>query len=124
GTAWAQRRGIDRVEVRVDDGPWQDAALADEYSIDTWRMWSWTWDAPPGLHTLHVRQPTAPARHRPRPAGARSPTGPPAGTAAPSGCPRDDHAPDAAGGRCLYSERRARDLLPRDARFAAAAGSL
>ncbi len=55
GTAWAQRRGIDRVEVRVDDGPWQDAALADEYSIDTWRMWSWTWDAPPGLHTLHVR---------------------------------------------------------------------
>ncbi|MEB8327671.1 serine hydrolase [Dietzia kunjamensis] len=55
GTAWAQRRGIDRVEVRVDDGPWQQAQLADEYSIDTWRMWSYTWDAEPGLHTLHVR---------------------------------------------------------------------
>lgn len=55
GTAWAQRRGIDRVEVRVDDEPWQDAQLATEYSIDTWRMWSWTWDATPGLHTLHVR---------------------------------------------------------------------
>jgi len=51
----AQRRGIDRVEVRVDDGPWQDAQLADEYSVDTWRMWSWVWDAEPGLHTLHVR---------------------------------------------------------------------
>lgn len=55
GTAWAQRRGIDRVEVRVDDGPWQVARLADEYSVDTWRMWSWVWDAEPGLHTLHVR---------------------------------------------------------------------
>ncbi|WP_299023519.1 molybdopterin-dependent oxidoreductase [uncultured Dietzia sp.] len=55
GTAWAQRRGIDRVEVRVDDEPWQDARLSAEYSVDTWRMWSWTWDAEPGLHTLHVR---------------------------------------------------------------------
>lgn len=55
GTAWAQRRGVDRVEVRVDDGQWQDAQLSTEYSIDTWRMWSWPWDATPGLHTLHVR---------------------------------------------------------------------
>lgn len=55
GTAWAQHRGIDRVEVRVDDGQWSDATLSDEYSVDTWRMWSWTWDAEPGLHTLHVR---------------------------------------------------------------------
>lgn len=38
---------IDRVEVRVDDGPWQQAQLADEYRIDTWRMWSYTWDAEP-----------------------------------------------------------------------------
>ncbi|MEH6821306.1 MAG: molybdopterin-dependent oxidoreductase [Dietzia psychralcaliphila] len=55
GTAWAQHRGIDRVEVQVDDGPWNEATLASEYSIDTWRMWSWTWDAEPGLHTLSVR---------------------------------------------------------------------
>lgn len=55
GTAWAQRRGIERVEVRVDDEPWQDAALSAEYSVDTWRMWSWTWDAEPGLHTVSVR---------------------------------------------------------------------
>lgn len=55
GTAWAQRRGIERVEVKVDDEPWQDAQLSAEYSVDTWRMWSWTWDAEPGLHTLSVR---------------------------------------------------------------------
>ncbi|GAA3508501.1 molybdopterin-dependent oxidoreductase [Dietzia aurantiaca] len=55
GTAWAQRRGIDRVEVRVDDGPWTDARLSPAYSLDTWRMWSFDWDAEPGLHTLHVR---------------------------------------------------------------------
>ena len=55
GTAWAQHRGIDRVEVQVDDGPWNPARLSTEYSPDTWRMWSWTWDATPGLHTLHVR---------------------------------------------------------------------
>ena len=56
GTAWAQRRGIARVEIRVDDdGPWQDAQLSEQYSVDTWRMWSWTWDARPGLHTLYVR---------------------------------------------------------------------
>lgn len=55
GTAWAQHRGISRVEVRVDDGPWQDAALAAEYSIDTWQQWTWRWPAAPGTHTLQVR---------------------------------------------------------------------
>ncbi|QCQ93324.1 molybdopterin-dependent oxidoreductase [Rhodococcus sp. SGAir0479] len=55
GTAWAQHRGIARVEVRVGDGPWQDAVLAPEYSIDTWRQWTWRWQAPTGTHTLHVR---------------------------------------------------------------------
>ena len=55
GTAWAQLRGIERVEVRVDDGPWRDARLSPAYSLDTWRMWSFDWRAEPGLHTLHVR---------------------------------------------------------------------
>ncbi|MGW6693897.1 molybdopterin-dependent oxidoreductase [Rhodococcus sp. NPDC054953] len=55
GTAWAQHRGIGRVEVRVDDGPWREAALAEEYSIDTWRQWTWRWQATPGTHTLQVR---------------------------------------------------------------------
>jgi len=55
GVAWAQQRGIASVEVRVDNGAWQFATLAAEYSIDTWRQWYWEWDSTPGTHTLAVR---------------------------------------------------------------------
>lgn len=55
GVAWAQHRGIDRVQVRIDDGPWQNAKLATEANIDTWRQWSYTWDATSGSHTITVR---------------------------------------------------------------------
>jgi hypothetical protein len=55
GVAYAQQRGIDRVEVRVDDGPWQRARLAEEASIDTWRQWVWDWDATPGRHNIEAR---------------------------------------------------------------------
>ncbi|WP_433535702.1 molybdopterin-dependent oxidoreductase [Micromonospora sp. CA-249363] len=55
GVAWAQHRGISRVEVRVDDGPWQEAELAPTVSVDTWVQWSWRWDATPGEHRLQVR---------------------------------------------------------------------
>ncbi|MEW2386755.1 sulfite oxidase [Streptomyces venezuelae] len=55
GVAWAQHRGIDKVEVRVDDGPWRTADLAAEDTRDTWRQWSFPWQAAPGGHTLTVR---------------------------------------------------------------------
>jgi DMSO/TMAO reductase YedYZ molybdopterin-dependent catalytic subunit len=55
GVAWAQHRGISKVEVRVDDGPWQVATLAAVPSIDTWRQWRYEWDATPGRHRLTVR---------------------------------------------------------------------
>ena len=55
GVAWAQHRGIDRVELRVDDGPWQEARLAAEDTRDTWRQWSFPWRATRGGHTLTVR---------------------------------------------------------------------
>ncbi|MFJ7125838.1 molybdopterin-dependent oxidoreductase [Streptomyces sp. NPDC098101] len=55
GVAWAQHRGIRRVEVRVDDGPWQEARLAAEDTRDTWRQWTYPWTATPGRHTLTVR---------------------------------------------------------------------
>ncbi|MFB6624170.1 sulfite oxidase [Streptomyces sp. NPDC056374] len=55
GVAWAQHRGVTRVEVRVDDGPWQDADLAAQDTLDTWRQWSYRWQAAPGGHTLTVR---------------------------------------------------------------------
>jgi DMSO/TMAO reductase YedYZ molybdopterin-dependent catalytic subunit len=55
GVAWAQHRGIQRVEVRIDDGPWNKARLAATGSTDTWRQWVYAWDAPAGNHTLQVR---------------------------------------------------------------------
>ncbi|HEY3502502.1 MAG TPA: molybdopterin-dependent oxidoreductase [Actinocatenispora sp.] len=55
GVAWAQHKGITRVEVRVDDGDWQPARLAAVPSADTWRQWVYEWDATPGDHTLRVR---------------------------------------------------------------------
>lgn len=55
GVAWAQHRGIRRVEVRVDGGPWQEATPAPAVSADTWVQWSWRWDATPGEHALQVR---------------------------------------------------------------------
>jgi len=55
GLAWAQDRGIRAVQVRVDDGEWQQATLAAEDNEDTWRQWRWTWQAMPGRHRLAVR---------------------------------------------------------------------
>ncbi|MFZ3492643.1 molybdopterin-dependent oxidoreductase [Streptomyces sp. 5.8] len=55
GVAWAQHRGIERVEVQVDDGPWQEASLAAQATTDTWRQWSFDWKAAPGGHRLTVR---------------------------------------------------------------------
>ena len=55
GVAWAQHRGIDRVEVRIDDGAWQQATLADAVSADTWRQWVYDWDATSGNHLVAVR---------------------------------------------------------------------
>ncbi len=55
GVAYAQQRGIDKVEVRVDGGEWNPARLSAENGIDTWRQWVWQWDATPGQHTLEVR---------------------------------------------------------------------
>ncbi|MFD9245688.1 sulfite oxidase [Streptomyces sp. NPDC059556] len=55
GVAWAQHRGVTRVQVRVDDGPWQDADLAAQDTLDTWRQWSYRWQATPGGHNLTVR---------------------------------------------------------------------
>ncbi len=55
GTAWAQHRGIARVEVRADSGAWQTTELAADASIDTWRMWRTVLALAPGPHTLQVR---------------------------------------------------------------------
>jgi DMSO/TMAO reductase YedYZ molybdopterin-dependent catalytic subunit len=55
GVAWAQHKGIDAVEVRVDRGAWHQARLAAVPGIDTWRQWVWDWDATPGSHLIEAR---------------------------------------------------------------------
>jgi DMSO/TMAO reductase YedYZ molybdopterin-dependent catalytic subunit len=55
GVAWAQHRGIEKVEVRVDMEPWTTAELAAQDTIDTWRQWVYRWPATRGEHTLQVR---------------------------------------------------------------------
>ena len=55
GIAWAQHRGIAKVEVQVDDGAWTEADLAPEDTPDTWRLWSSRWQATSGTHLVRVR---------------------------------------------------------------------
>ena len=55
GIAWAQPNGVQRVEVRVDQGPWRPAELATEVSGDTWRMWRAELDLGPGSHSVSSR---------------------------------------------------------------------
>ena len=56
GMAWAPHRGIARVEVSVDGGPWRQVNLAPgSLGLDTWRPWTWRWEATVGTHQLRVR---------------------------------------------------------------------
>lgn len=55
GIAWAPNTGITRVEVRVDDGEWQETELIKDLSIHSWRQWKLDWDATPGQHRIQVR---------------------------------------------------------------------
>jgi hypothetical protein len=55
GVAWAPVRGISKVEVRIDDGPWQEARIGGSSGPDTWVQWVLAWDATKGAHTIAVR---------------------------------------------------------------------
>ncbi len=55
GTAWAQPKGVAKVEVRADGGPWRETELAAEVSDSTWRMWRVELDLKPGNHTVECR---------------------------------------------------------------------
>jgi DMSO/TMAO reductase YedYZ molybdopterin-dependent catalytic subunit len=76
GVAWAQHKGIEAVEVRVDQGPWNQAQLAAVPGIDTWRQWVWEWDATSGKHVIEARATDKTgytqtgAQERPEPNGA------------------------------------------------------
>jgi DMSO/TMAO reductase YedYZ molybdopterin-dependent catalytic subunit len=77
GIAFAGARGIERVEVQIDDASWQQAALcAPPIGPLTWVQWRYAWQPTPGRHRVRVRaydgrgqlQPVAAAP--PHPAGA------------------------------------------------------
>jgi DMSO/TMAO reductase YedYZ molybdopterin-dependent catalytic subunit len=55
GVAWAQTRGIGRVEVKVDDDDWAEARLSPEVDADVWRQWVLPYDFAPGAHRITVR---------------------------------------------------------------------
>lgn len=56
GVAWATFHGIDRVEVKVDDGPWRDAQVSEPLGgAATWVQWRLPWNPAPGAHTIAVR---------------------------------------------------------------------
>ncbi len=55
GVAWAQHRGIKRVEVRIDEGDWIEARLGTDITDDAWRQWLVEWEATPGDHRIEVR---------------------------------------------------------------------
>lgn len=55
GIAHAGARGVSRVEIRVDDGPWQPARLRSPISETTWVLWAFDWPFEPGAHTFTVR---------------------------------------------------------------------
>jgi DMSO/TMAO reductase YedYZ molybdopterin-dependent catalytic subunit len=77
GVAWAPDRGVSRVEVQVDDGPWNEADLSKPISAATWVQFVYRWPAAAGRHRLRVRatdgqgelQPEGPTP--PAPDGAR-----------------------------------------------------
>lgn len=55
GVAWATHRGISRVQVQVDNGPWQDAKLGPDVGLDYWRQWYLPWEAASGTHRIAAR---------------------------------------------------------------------
>jgi DMSO/TMAO reductase YedYZ molybdopterin-dependent catalytic subunit len=65
GTAWAQHRGIEGVEVQVDGGAWEPARLGSVPSADTWRQWWLPWNATPGRHVIRARATDSEGRTQP-----------------------------------------------------------
>lgn len=55
GIAYAGARSVSRVEVRVDDGDWQEAELRDPLANTTWVVWRYDWPFEAGNHTFAVR---------------------------------------------------------------------
>jgi DMSO/TMAO reductase YedYZ molybdopterin-dependent catalytic subunit len=60
GFAFGDGREIVRVELQIDDGPWQPAEIvyndrSDALPAYLWTLWRFRWDPSPGVHRLRCR---------------------------------------------------------------------
>ena len=55
GIAWAPTRGIERVEVNVDDEGWLPCQLSEAVSDESWVQWHREWTPSAGRHRIQVR---------------------------------------------------------------------
>ena len=55
GIAFSGARGISSVEVKVNNGPWEQAHLRTPLSETTWVLWRYDWPFQKGKHTFAVR---------------------------------------------------------------------
>ncbi|MGH2384943.1 MAG: molybdopterin-dependent oxidoreductase [Candidatus Limnocylindria bacterium] len=55
GVAWAPDRGIESVEVQIDETGWEAAELSAAISDTTWVQFVHRWGATPGEHLVRVR---------------------------------------------------------------------
>jgi hypothetical protein len=55
GIAHAGAKGISKVEIQVDNGPWEPAELRAPLSGLTWVIWRYEWPFAEGLHLFKVR---------------------------------------------------------------------
>ncbi len=55
GIAWAPTRGIERVEVNIDDEGWLPCELGDALGDESWVQWHREWTPTAGRHRIQVR---------------------------------------------------------------------
>ena len=55
GIAWAPTRGIERVEVNVDDEGWLPCELGEALGDESWVQWHREWTPTAGRHRIQVR---------------------------------------------------------------------
>ena len=55
GIAWAPTRGIERVEVNIDDEGWLPCQLSEAVGDESWVQWHREWTPSAGRHRIQVR---------------------------------------------------------------------
>jgi DMSO/TMAO reductase YedYZ molybdopterin-dependent catalytic subunit len=55
GVAWAPTKGIESVEVQIDDGPWMLAEVSEPLSESAWVQWKLDSELSVGKHVIAVR---------------------------------------------------------------------